>query len=264
MKTTVRDLAVALALATGTVALLGSGNAAAKVVLTADEVHAITSVTNSFEGTLDGVMAGEVVRFKIVSPTRFYYEYVNAGENFSFEGELARAGGSINGNPTLNFQQPDQDDVRFEWLDKTRIQFEFWEPGKKAGQVRNNPAMAKAVLTIATDPVVDGEPSVSEERKEARKEAASLLPPGKYNWKPFNTTLTMAADGGFREIGGSWDESGYFIKNGDELCFDIVDGNCYNVSAGENGAYTLTYVAKRMQSTGENSKAGQQTTLTPN
>lgn len=255
---------VAAGLATGIVALLASGIAsAAKVVLTPDEVQAITSVSNSFEGTLDGVMAGEVVRFKINSPTSFSYEYVNAGETFSFDGELARAGGNVNGNPTLNFKQPDEDEVRFEWTSNNTIQFEYWEPGKKAGQTRNNPAMAKAMLTIAADPTEAAE-VVTAERQEAREAATTLLPAGSYDWQPFGTTLTMGDDGSFHESGQGHDTRGFFIKSGDELCFDIVNGNCYNVSAPDgNGAYTLSYAVKMMQSGRENWQAGKQTTLTP-
>ncbi len=255
---------VAAGLATGIVALLASGIAsAAKVVLTPDEVQAITSVSNSFEGTLDGVMAGEVVRFKINSSTSFSYEYVNAGETFTFDGELSRAGGNVKGNPTLNFKQPDQDEVRFEWISNNTIQFEYWEPGKKAGQIRNNPAMAKAMLTIAADPTEAAE-VVTAERQEAREAATTLLPAGSYDWQPFGTTLTMGDDGSFHESGQGHDTRGFFIKSGDELCFDIVDGNCYSVSAPDgNGAYTLTLVAKKMQSSRENWQAGKQTTLTP-
>ena len=262
MKTAIRN--VVAGLAAGMMALLGSGIAsAAKVVLTADEVQAITSVSNSFEGALDGVMAGEVIRFRILSPTKFAYDFVNAGESYTFDGELARAGGNVNGNPTLNFTQPDQDDVRFEWIEKNTIQFEYWEPGKKAGQTRNNPAMAKATLTIAATPTEAPE-AVTPERQEARAAATTLLPAGSYHWKPFDSTLTMSADGSFRELGANWDASGFFIKNGDELCFDIVSGNCYNVSQPDaNGAYTLTYVAKMMQTNDQNTQAGQQTTLTP-
>lgn len=255
---------VAAGLATGIVALLASGVAsAAKVVLTPVEVQAITSVSNSFEGTLDGVMAGEIVRFKINSPTNFSYSYVNAGENFTFDGELARAGGNVKGNPTLNFTQPDRDDVRFEWVGNNTIQFEYWEPGKKAGQTRNNPAMAKAMLTIAAAPTEAAE-VVTAERQEAREAATTLLPAGSYDWQPFRTTLTMGDDGSFHESAQGYDARGFFIKNGDELCFDVVDGNCYTVNGpGGNGAYTLTYVAKKMQSSSQNSSAGQQTTLTP-
>lgn len=256
---------VAAGLATSIVALLASGIAsAAKVVLTPDEVQAITSVSNSFEGRLDGVMAGEVVRFKINSPTSFSYEYVNAGETFTFDGELSRAGGNVKGNPTLNFKQPDQDEVRFEWLSKNTIQFEYWEPGKKAGQVRNNPAMAKATLSMAADPT-EAPVEVTPERQEAREAATTLLPAGSYTWQPFGSTLTMGADGSFRELAPGSDVTGFFIKNGEELCFDIVNGNCYDVSGPDaNGSYTLTYAAKKMQSDGQNSRAGSQTTLTPN
>lgn len=262
MKKAIRN--VLAGVATGMVALLSSGIAsAAKVVLTPDEVQAIVSISNSFEGTLDGVMAGEVVRFKVLSPTNFSYEYVNAGETFTFDGELARAGGNVNGNATLNFKQPDQDEVRFEWLPNNTIQFEYWEPGKKAGQTRNNPAQAKATLTIAATPTEAPE-VITVERQEAREAATTLLPSGSYDWHPFGTTLTMGVDGSFHETRSDVDSRGYFIKNGDELCFDIVNGNCYNVSAAdENGAYTLTYAAKKMQTDEQNSYAGNQTTLTP-
>ncbi len=255
---------VVAGLATALVALLSPGIASAKVVLTAEEIQAITSVSNSFEGTLDGVMAGEVVRFKINSPTSFSYEYVNAGEAFNFTGELARAGGNAKGNPTLNFKQPDQDEVRFEWLSKNQIQFEYWEPGKKAGQTRNNPAMAKTTLTIAADPT-EAPAEVTPERQEAREAATTLLPADTYTWQPFGSTLTMGADGSFRELAPGSDVSGFFIKNGGELCFDIVNGNCYDVSGPDaNGSYTLTYATKMMQSDRQNSQAGSQTTLTPN
>ena len=89
-------------------ALLAPGIASARIVLTPEEVHGLISVTNSFEGKLDGVMAGEVVRFKVLSPTKFSYEYVKAGEVFTFDGQIDRAGGRPNGNPTLNFKQPNQ------------------------------------------------------------------------------------------------------------------------------------------------------------
>lgn len=246
-------------------ALLGSGMALAKVVLTPEEVAELTRATNSFEGTLDGVMAGEVVRFKILGPTSFAYDYVNAAETFTFEGELARAGGAADGKPTLNFTQPDGDDVRFEWLDNNTIQFEYWEPGKKAGQTKNNPAMAKATLTVVADPTEAAAAEVvTEERKEARVEATTLLAVGAYNWAPFDSTLTMAADGSFSEAWSGGGASGFFIKNGDELCFDIVNGSCYNVSAPDaNGVYTLTTVEKLMQSGDKNWRAGTATTLTP-
>ncbi len=245
-------------------ALLSVGVASsAEVLLTPDEVQQITSKSNSFEGTLDGVMEGEVVRFKLLSATSFSYEFVKAGEKYEFNGKLARAGGSVDGNPTLNFKQPDQDDVRFEWLDSATIKFEFWGPGKKAGQTRNNPAEAKATLKIATDPM-ETVAVVTEERKEAREEATTLLPVGNYNWQPFNSTISMGADGSFSEKWGDGGASGFFIKSGDELCFDIVSGSCYTVSGADaNGAYTLTVVAKIMQSYDQNPRVGYKTTLTP-
>ena len=246
------------------VALLAPGVASARIVLTPEEVHGLISVTNSFEGKLDGVMAGEVVRFKVLSPTKFSYEYVKAGEVFTFDGQIDRAGGRPNGNPTLNFKQPNQDEVRFEWQDSRTIQFEFWKAGKRAGQQRNNPAMAKTTLTVATNPL-DGSTSevVTPQRKAAREAAQTLLSAGIYKTL-FGTTITMRADGSFVEAGPRFETKGFFIKNGNNLCFDIVNGNCYTVSSpGANGVYTLTYTAKMMQSKDTNSRAGKSTTFTP-
>ena len=246
------------------VALLAPGVASARIVLTPEEVHGLISVTNSFEGKLDGVMAGEVVRFKVLSPTKFSYEYVKAGEVFTFDGQIDRAGGRPNGNPTLNFKQPNQDEVRFEWQDSRTIQFEFWKAGKRAGQQRNNPAMAKTTLTVATNPL-DGSTSevVTPQRKAAREAAQTLLSAGIYKTL-FGTTITMRADGSFVEAGPRFETKGFFIKNGNNLCFDIVNGNCYTVSSpGANGVYTLTYTAQKMQSKDANSQAGKSTTFTP-
>ena len=246
------------------VALLAPGVASARIVLTPEEVHGLISVTNSFEGKLDGVMAGEVVRFKVLSPTKFSYEYVKAGEVFTFDGQIDRAGGRPNGNPTLNFKQPNQDEVRFEWQDSRTIQFEFWKAGKRAGQQRNNPAMAKTTLTVATNPL-DGSTSevVTPQRKAAREAAQTLLSAGIYKTL-FGTTITMRADGSFVEAGPRFETKGFFIKNGNDLCFDIVNGNCYTVSSpGANGVYTLTYTAQKMQSKDANSQAGKSTTFTP-
>ena len=246
------------------VALLAPGVASARIVLTPEEVHGLISVTNSFEGKLDGVMAGEVVRFKVLSPTKFSYEYVKAGEVFTFDGQIDRAGGRPNGNPTLNFKQPNQDEVRFEWQDSRTIQFEFWKAGKRAGQQRNNPAMAKTTLTVAANPL-DGSTSevVTPQRKAAREAAQTLLSAGIYKTL-FGTTITMRADGSFVEAGPRFESKGFFIKNGNDLCFDIVNGNCYTVSSpGANGVYTLTYTAKMMQSKDTNSRAGKSTTFTP-
>lgn len=246
------------------VALLAPGVASARIVLTPEEVHGLISVTNSFEGKLDGVMAGEVVRFKVLSPTKFSYEYVKAGEVFTFDGQIDRAGGRPNGNPTLNFKQPNQDEVRFEWQDSRTIQFEFWKAGKRAGQQRNNPAMAKTTLTVATNPL-DGSTSevVTPQRKAAREAAQTLLSAGIYKTL-FGTTITMRADGSFVEAGPRSETKGFFIKNGNNLCFDIVNGNCYTVSSpGANGVYTLTYTAQKMQSKDANSQAGKSTTFTP-
>ena len=245
-------------------ALLAPGVASARIVLTPEEVHGLISVTNSFEGKLDGVMAGEVVRFKVLSPTKFSYEYVKAGEVFTFDGQIDRAGGRPNGNPTLNFKQPNQDEVRFEWQDSRTIQFEFWKAGKRAGQQRNNPAMAKTTLTVAANPL-DGSTSevVTPQRKAAREAAQTLLSAGIYKTL-FGTTITMRADGSFVEAGPRFETKGFFIKNGNNLCFDIVNGNCYTVSSpGANGVYTLTYTAKMMQSKDTNSRAGKSTTFTP-
>lgn len=245
-------------------ALLAPGIASARIVLTPEEVHGLISVTNSFEGKLDGVMAGEVVRFKVLSPTKFSYEYVKAGEVFTFDGQIDRAGGRPNGNPTLNFKQPNQDEVRFEWQDSRTIQFEFWKAGKRAGQQRNNPAMAKTTLTVATNPL-DGSTSevVTPQRKAAREAAQTLLSAGIYKTL-FGTTITMRADGSFVEAGPRFETKGFFIKNGNNLCFDIVNGNCYTVSSpGANGVYTLTYTAQKMQSKDANSQAGKSTTFTP-
>lgn len=246
------------------VALLAPGVASARIVLTPEEVHGLISVTNSFEGKLDGVMAGEVVRFKVLSPTKFSYEYVKAGEVFTFDGQIDRAGGRPDGNPTLNFKQPNQDEVRFEWQDSRTIQFEFWKAGKRAGQQRNNPAMAKTTLTVATNPL-DGSTSevVTPQRKAAREAAQTLLSAGIYKTL-FGTTITMRADGSFVEAGPRFETKGFFIKNGNNLCFDIVNGNCYTVSSpGANGVYTLTYTAQKMQSKDANSQAGKSTTFTP-
>lgn len=245
-------------------ALLAPGIASARIVLTPEEVHGLISVTNSFEGKLDGVMAGEVVRFKVLSPTKFSYEYVKAGEVFTFDGQIDRAGGRPNGNPTLNFKQPNQDEVRFEWQDSRTIQFEFWKAGKRAGQQRNNPAMAKTTLTVAANPL-DGSTSevVTPQRKAAREAAQTLLSAGIYKTL-FGTTITMRADGSFVEAGPRFETKGFFIKNGNNLCFDIVNGNCYTVSSpGANGVYTLTYTAQKMQSKDANSQAGKSTTFTP-
>ena len=246
------------------VALLAPGVASARIVLTPEEVHGLISVTNSFEGKLDGVMAGEVVRFKVLSSTKFSYEYVKAGEVFTFDGQIDRAGGRPDGNPTLNFKQPNQDEVRFEWQDSRTIQFEFWKAGKRAGQQRNNPAMAKTTLTVATNPL-DGSTSevVTPQRKAAREAAQTLLSAGIYKTL-FGTTITMRADGSFVEAGPRFETKGFFIKNGNDLCFDIVNGNCYTVSSpGANGVYTLTYTAQKMQSKDANSQAGKSTTFTP-
>ena len=74
----------------------------------------------------------------------------------------------------------------------------------------------------------------------------------------------MRADGSFVEAGPRSETKGFFIKNGNDLCFDIVNGNCYTVSSpGANGVYTLTYTAKMMQSKDTNSRAGKSTTFTP-
>ena len=246
------------------VALLAPGVASARIVLTPEEVHGLISVTNSFEGKLDGVMAGEVVRFKVLSPTKFSYEYVKAGEVFTFDGQIDRAGGRPNGNPTLNFKQPNQDEVRFEWQDSRTIQFEFWKAGKRAGQLKNNPAMAKTTLTVAANPL-DGSAIevVTPQRKAAREAAQTLLSAGIYKTL-FGTTITMRADGSFVEAGPRFETKGFFIKNGNNLCFDIVNGNCYTVSSpGANGVYTLTYTAQKMQSKDANSQAGKSTTFTP-
>lgn len=245
-------------------ALLAPGVASARIVLTPEEVHGLISVTNSFEGKLDGVMAGEVVRFKVLSPTKFSYEYVKAGEVFTFDGQIDRAGGRPDGNPTLNFKQPNQDEVRFEWQDSRTIQFEFWKAGKRAGQQRNNPAMAKTTLTVAANSL-DGSTSevVTPQRKAAREAAQTLLSAGIYKTL-FGTTITMRADGSFVEAGPRFETKGFFIKNGNDLCFDIVNGNCYTVSSpGANGVYTLTYTAQKMQSKDANSQAGKSTTFTP-
>ena len=105
---------------------------------------------------------------------------------------------------------------------------------------------------------------ITPERQEAREAATTLLPSGSYAWQPFGTTITMGEDGSFVEVGPGIDHRGFFIKNGDELCFDIRNGNCYDVSSPDgNGAYTLTAVAKRMQSDSENPEAGKRTTMTP-
>lgn len=238
------------------------GVSVAQIVLTPTEVDALISLTNSFEGVLDGTLSGEVVRFKILGPRNFTYQYLKSGKVYTFERAIDRAGGSPTGNPTLNFKQPDGHEVRFEWADRSTIKFEYWEPGRRAGAQRNNPAMAKTMLTIAANTAAAPAPAVTPQRKQERQEAVSLLPVGKYTWAPFNTTLTMKADGGFQETGPRVNSQGFFIKSGNELCFDIVNGNCYTVIKGAKaGEYALVSVAKLMQSKDNNRNVGKRTTL---
>ncbi|THD72585.1 hypothetical protein E7681_14245 [Thalassobius vesicularis] len=236
----------------------------AQVYLTEEEVQQITSKTNSFQGALDGVMEGEVVKFTILGPDKFAYEYVKAGERIEFTERLARAGGRKDGNPTVNFKQPDQDEVRFEFLPDGSIQFEFWEPGRRAGQTRNNPAMAKTILTISADELAPGETEITEARKEARAAATEILAVGKYKSKRWGTIIEMNADGSFSETGPGLNIKGFFIKDGNELCFDVVEGNCYDVvGPNADGVFELTYVVKKMQSQSQNHMAGQKDEYIP-
>lgn len=238
--------------------------ASAQVYLSEEEVQQITSKTNSFQGELDGVMAGEVVKFTILGADKFAYEFVKAGERFEFTERLARAGGRKDGNPTINFKQPDEDEVRFEFQPDGSIQFEFWEPGRRAGQTRNNPAMAKTMMTISGNELATGDTEVTEARKEAREAATELLAVGKYLSKRWGTVIEMNADGSFSETGQGFDLKGFFIKDGNELCFDVVDGNCYNVvGPNADGVFDLTFVAKKMQSQEQNYMVGQKDEFTP-
>lgn len=257
-------LKLTLNVAIAAAVLMLTAPAHSQVYLTEEEVQQITSKTNSFQGELDGVMAGEVVKFTILGPDKFSYEYVKADEKYEFSERLARAGGRKDGNPTINFKQPDEDEVRFEFQPDGSIQFEFWEPGRRAGQSRNNPAMAKTMLMISGNALAEGTAEVTQARKEAREAATGLLSVGKYLSKRWGTVIEMKSDGSFTETGPGFELTGFFIKDGNELCFDVVDGNCYNVvGPNSDGIFDLTFVAKKMQSDVENYMAGQKDEFTP-
>lgn len=243
-----------------------SGTASAQIYLTDVQLNEILTEGKVYSGTLDGVKAGQTVRFMVLGPRNFAYAIEGSEDVYQFDGEIGRSGGRPNGNPALNYRQPDNYDVRFEWLGDGTVKFEFWEPGNKAGQRQNNPADAKTTLAIMTaeEPATTPAEPVTAERKEAREAATEILPVGAYAWAPFDSTLKMQQGGAFSEATRTGTTDGYFIKSGSELCFDITNGYCYEVEGpNDDGVFTLIAVGKMLNSDHTNRRAGQRTTLTP-
>lgn len=234
MKITMIAAIAALALSAETVR--------AQIYVSEPEVKQMTSVSAAFEGKLDGVLDGEVVRFTVNGADSFTYSYMHTGEEHKFNSRLARAGGQKDGNPTLNHKESDNDEVRFEWTGTEEVTFHYWEPGKRAGQRANNPPMAKTVLKQVEESLANPE----KVKKVAREQVMTLIPVGRYKLSgDVSGNYEVYPDGKIKIENG---KTYQFIKKGDrDACFDRVGGACYTVSVPDTkgiirmeGGYNLT------------------------
>jgi|TARA_R100000501_G_C2596240_1_gene94693 hypothetical protein len=121
-----------------------------KIVMTGAASLALMSAANA-ENPVNPAHVGVVKTKYCSSDGRDYFTQNGDGtftiSNFgSFEATAGRNGGRPDGNPVIN-TTINGFEVRFEWLSTERLEIEFWQEGQRAGQTRNNPAMATYIYT---------------------------------------------------------------------------------------------------------------------
>lgn len=82
---------------------------------------------------------------------RLYYSYANGALEGNFEGTMGHGGADPSQPIAMTITLPDGNEIRFQWTTLNKVDAEFWEKGKRAGQRRNNPAQTTAVLVRMAD-----------------------------------------------------------------------------------------------------------------
>lgn len=105
-----------------------------------------TSWSGSWDWTHDDGKGDSVLTLK--GDGKVHYSYAGGLLKGDYEGEMNHDGGNAKGAIVINFTLEDGNELRFRWVALDKVEGEFWEKGKKAGQTKNNPAQTVAVLTL--------------------------------------------------------------------------------------------------------------------
>ena len=108
-----------------------------------------SSAPATFEGIYDNQMSehsGAPASLTVNSATDFVYRYRNF--EWAFNGKIGNSGGHPNGARAMNWQLPDGNHLRFEWVDPNTVRADFWLKDAKAGKSTNKPPGTTAILRL--------------------------------------------------------------------------------------------------------------------
>ena len=77
---------------------------------------------------------------------KVFYSYAGGVVKGDLQGAMNQDGGNAKGAIVINLTLEDGNELRFRWTSLDKVEGEFWEKGKKAGQTKNNPAQTTVVL----------------------------------------------------------------------------------------------------------------------